>query len=221
MNYKKIYDNLIFRGKNRILNEGTESHHIIPRCLGGDDSLENLVDLTYEEHYVAHQLLVKLYPNNPKIIMAAVMMRPNRPSNKLYGWLKRRFAEVQSKAQSGKGNSQYGTRWVFNEVTQESKKISKEEKLPHGWKEGRRVSNWTKVCCECGKEFTFADNKKYCSDACKKQANPSPFIGKEKLFLDYYAELGSMNKALKKMGYPGAISHYYNWAKKVLDKNKE
>lgn len=221
MNYKKIYDNLIFRGKNRILKEGKEIHHIIPRCLGGDDSPENLVDLTYEEHYLAHQLLVKLYPNNPKIIRAAVMMRPNRPSNKLYGWLKRRFAEVQSKAQSGKSNSQYGTRWVFNEVTHESKKISKEEKLPHGWKEGRRVSNWTNVCSECGKEFTFADNRKYCSDACKKQANPSPFTGKEKLFLDYYAELGSMNKALKKMGYPGAISHYYNWAKKVLDKNKE
>jgi len=26
-----------------------------------------------------------------------------------------------------------------------------------------------------------------------------------------------MKRALKAMGYPGAISHYYMWAKKLLD----
>jgi len=31
-----------------------------------------------------------------------------------------------------------------------------------------------------------------------------------------YAQTKSMNKALKLMGYPGAVSHYYAWAKLVL-----
>ena len=64
MNYKKIYDSLIERGKNRNLNEYGEKHHIVPKCLGGSNKKENLVKLTPEEHYVAHQLLVKIYPNN-------------------------------------------------------------------------------------------------------------------------------------------------------------
>lgn len=35
----------------------TERHHIVPRCLGGSNRKENLVDLTAREHYVAHRLL--------------------------------------------------------------------------------------------------------------------------------------------------------------------
>jgi hypothetical protein len=64
MNYKKIYDNLISKGRNRVLNCYVERHHIIPKCMGGTDDEENLVELTPEEHYVAHQLLVKIYPKN-------------------------------------------------------------------------------------------------------------------------------------------------------------
>lgn len=68
MNYKKHYDLPITRGKNRMLEGYVERHHIIPRCMGGTDDLENLVDLTPEEHYVAHQLLVKMNPTNHKLI---------------------------------------------------------------------------------------------------------------------------------------------------------
>ena len=108
MNYAKIYDDLIARGKNRVLESYKERHHIIPRCLGGTDEPENLVDLTPEEHYVAHQLLIKIYNGNYALVKAAAMMIPNRPSNKLYGWLRRRFSESQKghKFQIGEKNSQ-------------------------------------------------------------------------------------------------------------------
>jgi hypothetical protein len=56
MNYKKIYDQLVERATSRILEDYTETHHIVPRCMGGTDSLDNLVELTPEEHYLAHQL---------------------------------------------------------------------------------------------------------------------------------------------------------------------
>lgn len=74
MDYSKIYNNLISKAKNRKLDCYTESHHIIPLCIGGSDTKENLVDLTPEEHYIAHQLLVKIYPDNHKLIFAANMM---------------------------------------------------------------------------------------------------------------------------------------------------
>ena len=94
MNYQKIYDQLISRGKNRVLEGYTEKHHIVPRCLGGSDSVDNLVSLTPEEHYMCHLLLVKIYPNNLRLVKAAMMLGcgSNR-NNKLYGWLKRQYSE--------------------------------------------------------------------------------------------------------------------------------
>ena len=141
MNYKKIYDSLIERGRTRTLECYTESHHIVPRCMGGSDEKENLVDLTPEEHYLAHQLLIKIYPNNHALIKAAVMMIPNRPSNKMYGWLRRRFSETQSVCQSGEGNSQHGTIWITNGV-QETKTSGE---IPDGWWNGRLISLKTKT----------------------------------------------------------------------------
>jgi hypothetical protein len=135
LNYKKIYDALIERGKSRFLVGYYEVHHIIPRCLGGTDESQNLVRLTPEEHYLAHQLLVKIYPNNHKLVKAATMMIPNRPTNKMYGWLRRRFTDAQSISQTGSGNSQYGSRWVHNPQTGESKKIR--GLLEEGWLYGR------------------------------------------------------------------------------------
>lgn len=135
MNYQKIYDSLIEKGKNRKLDCYKERHHIVPRCLGGSDDEFNLVDLTPEEHYVAHQLLIKIYPNNHALVKAASMMIPNRPSNKMYGWLRRRFSEVKSIEQSGSKNSQYGTRWVHSPITKQSKKIRGD--IKDGWLPGK------------------------------------------------------------------------------------
>jgi hypothetical protein len=96
MNYQKHYYNLIERAKSRILEGYVEKHHIVPKCVGGADDIENLVALTPEEHYIAHQLLVKIYPDNHKLVYAARMMTVSkkgmRNNNKLFGWLKRKYA---------------------------------------------------------------------------------------------------------------------------------
>ncbi len=97
MNYQKIYQQLVDRGKHRILGGYTETHHIVPTCMGGDDSVCNLVELTPEEHFVAHQLLVKMYPDNHLLVfalsrMAGVSSENNVRLNKRYGWLRRKFS---------------------------------------------------------------------------------------------------------------------------------
>ena len=51
-----------------------EEHHILPRCLGGTDSKENLVLLTIREHFKAHVLLSEAYPDNEKLAAACIRM---------------------------------------------------------------------------------------------------------------------------------------------------
>lgn len=71
MNYLKIYNKLIEKAKNRvILNGYKEKHHIIPKCINGDNSQYNLIYLTAKEHYIAHHLLVKIYPENSSLFFA-------------------------------------------------------------------------------------------------------------------------------------------------------
>lgn len=93
MDYQKHYDKLINRAKDRLLEGYVEKHHIIPRCMGDLNLINNLICLTPEEHYVAHQLLVKIYPDNLKLLHAAIMMGNTRKGNKLYGWLKKKHSE--------------------------------------------------------------------------------------------------------------------------------
>lgn len=71
MNYQRIYDAIIekARSENRKKGNGTyyESHHIIPKCLGGSDEDLNRVLLTAKEHFICHKLLYKIYPKNKGI----------------------------------------------------------------------------------------------------------------------------------------------------------
>jgi hypothetical protein len=95
--YKAIYEKIVNRAKTRDSIVGyIENHHIIPRCMGGTDERENIVALTPEEHYVCHQLLVKIYPNHVGLWRAVYIMtyttksNSGRKGNKMYGWLKRK-----------------------------------------------------------------------------------------------------------------------------------
>lgn len=99
MNYLPHYERLIERAKTRQIEGYKERHHIIPRCMGGSDDPDNLVDLTAREHFVAHQLLVKIYPTNGKLIYACMMMKSpskfhaGRVCNRSYGWIREKVAE--------------------------------------------------------------------------------------------------------------------------------
>lgn len=140
MNYIKIYNSLVSKAKNRILTDYVEKHHVVPRCMGGCDSDKNIVELTPEEHYIAHLLLVKIYPDHKGLVWAAIMMTGHnngkRNNNKLYGWLRRKFQEV-SKDRTGNKNGSYGTIWINLVGTTKNRKIDKEQPIPNGWKKGR------------------------------------------------------------------------------------
>jgi hypothetical protein len=52
---------------------------------------------------------------------------------------KKIIAEKAKLHQSGKNNSQYGTRWIHSMEMKLSKKIKKNDPLPEGWCEGRKL----------------------------------------------------------------------------------
>lgn len=57
MNYHGIYDAIIERARTREKPKcHLEIHHVLPRCMGGTDTGDNLVALTIREHCVAHKV---------------------------------------------------------------------------------------------------------------------------------------------------------------------
>lgn len=63
MNYIKMYNDLCNSRKILERTRGDityyEKHHIKPRCLGGSDDDDNMVLLTFREHFIVHKLLYK------------------------------------------------------------------------------------------------------------------------------------------------------------------
>ncbi len=112
MEYNKIYFQLIERAKARQIGGYTERHHIIPRCLNGSDDKENLVVLTAREHFIAHLLLCKMYPNHKGLRLALWMMlnvkdkKQQRyiPNSRLYEMIRLEYSE----SVSGENNPNFG-----------------------------------------------------------------------------------------------------------------
>jgi hypothetical protein len=174
--YFNWYKSIIERAKNRKIKGYREKHHILPRCMGGEDSKENLVYLTPEEHYVCHQILIRMYPNESSLIFAAKMMTVNnfstqkRNGNKLYGWLKRKAQEQMSLIQKDTAHINKNGK---------KKKIKKEELgfyIEKGWKLGdlpRSKEHTNKIHASRKKNFFDKKIKSYMSNpdlcwSCKK-----------------------------------------------------
>lgn len=68
MNYRRLYIELMLsalEGNGRPTSKsftkaGCEVHHIQPQSWGGSDERDNLVILTFKQHFIAHRLLSKL-----------------------------------------------------------------------------------------------------------------------------------------------------------------
>lgn len=114
MNYTEIHDQIINKRKVEFLkeNEYGEKHHIVPKCLGGSNSKENIVKLTAREHFIVHMLLVRMYPvgsmERNKMLTALKRMRYGNKEQlkvknlaRLYEYHRREFSEMMSKRLKG------------------------------------------------------------------------------------------------------------------------
>ena len=120
--YEKWYNQITNNAKDRVLNTYTESHHVIPVALGGEDTADNLVNLTAREHFICHWLLTKFTTGQDryKMINALRMMRAENPNqqryktqitSRVYENLKQEYAKLQSEKYSGENNPMYGDKF--------------------------------------------------------------------------------------------------------------
>lgn len=104
-----------------------ERHHIIPSSLGGTNDASNIISISARKHFLCHYLLIKMIkvetPNWYKMIKAFAMMgvistTQNRYFNsRLYQTHRLNFSKAQSISQTGKLNSQFGTKWMHRQDT--------------------------------------------------------------------------------------------------------
>jgi len=173
MNYKRIHDEIIENRKNHPFKKTsgkTETHHIIPRSLGGLDISENLIELTSREHFIIHYCLWKMQPKGSeargKMVKAFTMMKAaptdkNRYFNsRLYAAAQVEKSKAMSIAQGGERNSQYGTMWIYSMTEKKNDKIKRGAPIPEGWVAGRNTNGFTHRpgyelfnCVICDKEF--------------------------------------------------------------------
>lgn len=111
--YTKCYYQLVDRANNRLHdpNQYYETHHVIPRCMGGSNAKSNLVKFTAREHYIAHMLLVRMTTGPTKrkmsfglwkMISANPVQDRYMPCNKQYEIIKRNMAKAISEQNKGK-----------------------------------------------------------------------------------------------------------------------
>ena len=78
VHHKSRYDRFIeYRRIEREL-DIFEIHHVIPKSMGGSDDIDNLIKLTPREHYLAHLMLHKAYPESVSMLKGLqAMFRTN------------------------------------------------------------------------------------------------------------------------------------------------
>lgn len=109
--YFKWYSNIIATAKNRhMLSDNKEIHHIVPRSLGGDNSMDNLVSLTVREHLLCHVLLCKMTSGQSKYKMlhAINLMAKASDDKSINMVVIRTLREQRRAAMIGEGNPNFG-----------------------------------------------------------------------------------------------------------------
>ena len=75
MTYEEFIDNILeTRGRFACGDIYHERHHIVPKCMGGTNDEENLIDLFAKEHFIAHKLLYEENPKNDSLVYAYANM---------------------------------------------------------------------------------------------------------------------------------------------------
>ncbi len=80
--YTKWYYQIIKNASTRELLGYTETHHIIPKSLGGSNESENLIVLTAREHFICHLLLSKMVADEYKYKMSKAITMMNNVSGR-------------------------------------------------------------------------------------------------------------------------------------------
>lgn len=130
--YSRWYYSIINAARARAKIGYTETHHIIPRSMGGNDTLDNLVELTAREHIICHMLLIKMTSgeHRAKLLYAYIRMSGRQIyNNRKYAYFREEYARINGQLRSGAGNGMYGVDRKGNKNTFFGRRHSEETKL--------------------------------------------------------------------------------------------
>lgn len=153
--YSKWYNNLIHKARLRGPIQGyKETHHIIPRSLGGDNIKSNLVQLTAREHYIAHALLWKMkfegiYGSKMAFAFNTFINKMTTKergvnhtytiSSRMYETFRKHYSQMLKEKYAKEGGN-----WVGRKHSEESKKKIGEKSKLKEFKKGPENPNWGK-----------------------------------------------------------------------------
>ncbi|MCB1711484.1 MAG: HNH endonuclease [Candidatus Riesia sp.] len=143
MNYLKIYNELCNRGCLREYdNKKYHKHHIIPRCMGGTDDYYNISYLTPKEHYMAHRILKRVYPEVRCVKFAFRMMlgfKNIKFSSRAYEEAREGIAQTEE----SKRKTSEGLKGIKrSEKTKEKIRLSKLGNIP--WNKNKKLKSLSK-----------------------------------------------------------------------------
>lgn len=238
MNYEKLYKSIITNRLNNVFVGYCETHHILPKSLGGNDLPENLVKLSAREHFICHWLLTKMYSESSieykKMVLAFNMMLSCKSynqkryiSSRIYAKLRLKFSLIQKENQTGENNSQFGTVWICNQKTKESIRLLVGDIIPVGWEYGRIVNkkvNTLKILVEENKNnLIFLQTIDLNSTIPKRlklkiKTYIDKILYKQELqrLHDLYVKVG-FNEMVKLTGYPHSLPNLVQTFTRNLD----
>lgn len=134
MNYVKIYDDLIISCilKKTKKSNNTETHHIIPKALGGSNDKQNLVELTHREHFISHILLAKIHGGNMWVPIAR--MRKKLDGTKINSVM---YNEARTKIAENSRDLNKGKRTIRNKETGKCEQQDVNLVMPEGYEHMR------------------------------------------------------------------------------------
>jgi hypothetical protein len=161
LNFKKeilfVFDtpDEMYKKEVEIVNEdflaNTNTYNLKIGGFGGFDYINSKGKNVYGKNgkpgYGGENLKPRIWTESDKIKHSAIMrnaylsgnIKPSFSGKSHTAETKYKIGKANSILQSGEKNSQFGKRWIFNNELKISKKISKNEILPDGWNEGRKI----------------------------------------------------------------------------------
>ena len=176
MTYNDFIDNILnTRGRFACGDEYHEKHHIVPKCIGGANDKDNLIDLFAREHFIAHKLLAEENIDNAKLLYAYTCMAFMRNDCEHRHELTPEEYEaariIRSQSLTGKNNPNYGR--SCSESTK--RKISEANIGRVSYNKGKHLSEETKrklSAINTGKNLSNEPREKI-SNALKGRQSPN------------------------------------------------
>ena len=111
----------------------THKHHIIPRHAGGTDEPDNLVELTVEDHAIAHLVRYRIYGDDRDRVAAQMLSGQISGYDAFMEMVKRpkseKWKKQMSERNSGEGNPFYGKKQ--SDKQKEAVRVANSVPKPH------------------------------------------------------------------------------------------